>query len=696
MVPCSACEMIRLVFFLVASYAALAVEPKLPDLGPFVRTMLPAGADRGKTVAVEFRGQRLAGASAIEFDRPDLSAEIRSSSFYEVRAQIMVGKEVPPGFHAYRLTTPRGSYSGRIHVSSLPPVKEVEPNNEYSKAQKITLPAVIDGVIDNGDYDNYRLHLEAGQTIVLDVVGNRGSSFLNAKLAVLDERGEEVAFNDGWHLGGDPHLTFTAPKAGDYVAQVGPAFEFGNRDFSYRLLAGIFPFAIRVLPAGLQAGKTAEVELAGVNLDRVTGVLLGDAMTRGEIVNREPGRLTARIPVPERLRGKQHLYLESKEGLAPAPSEVLVSDLPEGTLRSPAPRVNPHAIAIPSAVSGVLEKDQDRHYYAFTAGTGQRLSFEIQSMQLGYPLDTTISVFDQDGKLIVSQDEPARPGPRQIAQMDPRLVHTFPKGGRYLLQVRESGRLTSPDFVYRLSIQAAEPDFQLEAYLPALTLYRGRENKLEVRVKRLGGWDTPVDVWVDELPPGIESARATAEPKNSAYNDANAKLREVDGTDVELILKVAPGVRGGSFPLKIRGRGVRDGKVVEHSQVLVYPASFFAQLSGPIPGAEVVASVTDLPPVVMNVPQAFGVTAGKNDKLKVPILRFDGEKAPLPVRVLSLPKGVTVEEIALAPGFSQVELRFQTEKQVQAGKHVITVKAGDIESQPIDLNVAAAPAEEKK
>ena len=71
-----------------------------------------------------------------------------SSDFFSVKARISVGPKVPVGLHDYRLRTPSGTHVGVFHVGSLPRQSEVEPNNDLKHAQQITLPVMIDGVVD--------------------------------------------------------------------------------------------------------------------------------------------------------------------------------------------------------------------------------------------------------------------------------------------------------------------------------------------------------------------------------------------------------------------------------------------------------------------------------------------------------------------------------------------------------------------
>ena len=60
--------------------------------------------------------------------------------------------------------------------------------------------------------------------------------------------------------------------------------------------------------------------------------------------------------------------------------------------------------------------------------------------------------------------------------------------------IRDLAERSNPNYVYHLAIYPAEPDFDLKIMVPTITLYRGQTVELPVRVRRHGGWDTPVDV----------------------------------------------------------------------------------------------------------------------------------------------------------------------------------------------------------
>src|SRR5207249_9340379 len=101
----------RLVCFVLVVSSALS-QGNLPDLSPAVRGMFPLGGRHGETVQVEIQGRHLDEAQSFTFVDPEIQARIRSSEFFSLKAEIVVGLRAHTGMQGYRLTTSRGSYAG--------------------------------------------------------------------------------------------------------------------------------------------------------------------------------------------------------------------------------------------------------------------------------------------------------------------------------------------------------------------------------------------------------------------------------------------------------------------------------------------------------------------------------------------------------------------------------------------------------
>src|SRR6266403_1859417 len=321
--------------------AGVRGDANLPDLGPMVISVFPLGARQGETLDVEILGRNLNETRDIAFARPDIHAQVLSSDFFSMKARISVGPKVPVGLHDYRLRTPGGTHVGVFHVGSLPRLNEVEPNNDLKHAQNITLPVMVDGVVENDDYDVFRFHTEAGQTLIFDVMATRAGSRLDSTITILDERGAELDFIDDYYIHKDPYLSFAVKKTGDYFVRVAAATEpiatllDGSRYSSYRLVAGAVPHMLHVLPAGARRGATTELKIAGLNLKNIDRVMLGDSLAEGKVVaaNVVAGNaesLTVHMAVPATVApGRYPLRAFAGSFEAPLQVQIVVSDLEE-------------------------------------------------------------------------------------------------------------------------------------------------------------------------------------------------------------------------------------------------------------------------------------------------------------------------------------------------------------------------------
>src|SRR6266481_5734300 len=356
-------------FFLAAGVRG---DANLPDLGPMVISVFPLGARQGETLDVKILGRNLNDTRDITFARPDIQAQVLSSDFFSVKARISVGPKVAVGLHDYRLRTPGGTHVGVFHVGSLPRLNEVEPNNDLNHAQRVTLPAMIDGVIENDDYDVFRFHADAGQTLIFDVMATRAGSRLDSTITILDERGAELDFIDDYYIHKDPYLSFAVKKTGDYFVRIAAATEpiatllDGSRYSSYRLVAGPVPHMLHVLPAGARRGAANELKIAGLNLKNIDRVTLGDSLAEGKVVAATAESLTVRMTVPATVpQGRYPLRAFAGSFEAPLQIQIVVSDLEEKLATPARSRENPQNITIPAAFSGVFDTKKARDFFAF-------------------------------------------------------------------------------------------------------------------------------------------------------------------------------------------------------------------------------------------------------------------------------------------------------------------------------------------
>ncbi|MFN7995668.1 MAG: pre-peptidase C-terminal domain-containing protein [Bryobacteraceae bacterium] len=680
--------------------AAAGADANLPELGPIVTSVFPLGARQSETVDFKIFGRNLNETRDILFARPDIHAEVLSSDFFSVKARVSVGPAVPVGLHDYRLRTPRGTHVGVFHVGSLPRVTEAEPNNDLKHAQPITLPVMVDGVVENDDYDVYRFHAEAGETLIFDVMATRAGSRLDSTLTILDERGAELDFIDDYYIHKDPYLSFPVKKTGDYFVRVAAATEpiatlfDGGPYSSYRLVAGAVPHMLHALPAGARRGTTSEIRIAGLNLQSIDRVVLGNSLAEGKVGEAKPESLDVRIAVPASVApGRYPLRVFARGVEAPLQIQLVVSDLEERLATPARSREHPQSIDWPVALSGVFDQKKGRDFYAFDVKVGERLVFDVDSMKLGFLDDPLVSIYTPEGKLLASQDDRLQQNGDEPPNLDSYLVYTFENAGRYIAMIRDCAERGNPNYVYRLAIYPAHPDFDLRSLTPELTLYRGQTVPLPVRVRRFGGWSTPVEVWADNLPPGVTAEKMTAEPKDTIVKDNCALDRQLDGTNIYLPMHVSADAPAGDHSITLHARGVIDGRVVEHTAEVLYWWEHVGKVTGSVEDQKILATVTDLPPVVFEPPESVSITPGKVARLQFLLRRYDGGKSALKIEPEAPIEGVTFEGTDVPPGTPNVQLKLRAGESFKPGW--FQLRAGSSLSPPIELKLKTSQEDEQ-
>lgn len=93
-----------------------------------------------------------------------------------------------------------------------------------------------------------------------------------------------------------------------------------------------------------------------------------------------------------------------------------------------------NAFSIPFQVGGEIAPSGDRDFFTFTASAGARLIIDIDAQALGSQLDSYLTLYDQNGYSIASNDD--------YSGRDSRIQVTLPYSGTYYIEVRASGSST--------------------------------------------------------------------------------------------------------------------------------------------------------------------------------------------------------------------------------------------------------------
>jgi hypothetical protein len=284
-------------------------------------------------------------------------------------------------------------------------------------------------------------------------------------------------------------------------------------------------------------------------------------------------------------------------------------------------------------------------------------------------LDPIVILYDESGKRIAYQDDPTTNSAKEPANVDPHLVFELPKAGRYIVRVRDNAYRGDPNYPYRLVLKPVEPDFQAGVVGTDHTLFRGRENIVTLQVRRLEGWDTPIELWAENLPPGVtapEKVVASTEP--SRFKGTCGEEHILDGTKVDFPMLVAADAPLGLTSIKFRARGMAAGRVVEHEVMPRYWFRSRRKIFGFSQTQELYTTVADLPELVLEVPDRISVPANGEETVQIIISRFDEGTAPLELKAAALPEGLSIDPVTVRPGATLADL-----KVAASGKGPFTV-----------------------
>ena len=210
---------------------------------PYVTHVYPLGGRRGSTTKIELHGVNLS-ATSMELA---LAADSPSLRWLNVQQNGMTSNSFP------------------FAVDDLPEMQESEPNDSLAKANRVTVPAIINGRIQKaGDEDYFVFKAEAGQKLVMEVQARRLDSPLDSILTLFDAEGKKLAENDDppsplaepnpannipypdlacnvdpldalvTHMA-DSRLVHQFAKSGDYIVRIRDVQEKGGEEYAYRL-----------------------------------------------------------------------------------------------------------------------------------------------------------------------------------------------------------------------------------------------------------------------------------------------------------------------------------------------------------------------------------------------------------------------------------------------------------------------------
>ena len=190
-------------------------------------------------------------------------------------------------------------------------------------------------------------------------------------------------------------------------------------------------------------------------------------------------------------------------------------------------------------------------------GRGRPLHFYTLAAQLGIPrVDTVLQLRDGSGKKLAENDDVVAGQGSLIGNPDSSLFYTPKEDGPLVLTVSDRVRRGGPDMQYRLKVASERPSFQLFTTPENFTVPQGGSADIKVHLVRESGFDGPVTVWLDGMPPGVDAPRAQF--RADQLFEPNADGADMIIPEIAFAVHVPASLPPGSYPIRLLG--VADAK----------------------------------------------------------------------------------------------------------------------------------------
>jgi hypothetical protein len=461
--------------------------------GPYIHGVYPLGGRRGSKVRFTVRGHGV-GREPIEVALPGMKPGI-----WEHRFSCAGNKSNPV----------------RIDVDDLPEYLEAEPNDTLAQAQKITLPAVVNGRIDRpGDIDHWSFSLRKGESLALALRARLLGSSLQGVIELCDGAGKQLARAEASGNQLDPTLAFTAPADGTYCVRVRDRFRTrGGPGFAYRLRLAVSVPGFRLRLAAdaltLERGKQARLR---VNVERqggfngpmtlaveglpagvkVTGTTLGAGQSGADLVFR-----TEDLP---RINGSR-LTIRGTASLSGRTVTETATLPANGPLATTMPETDSVLLAVALKAPFKIKGTYDLRLAP--RGTLFRKHYKID--RGGYSGPLVVSLADRQARHLQGVTGPTLTIPAGVTEFDyPVYLPPWMETGRTSRScIMVTGVIKEGDVEHEVSVTSTEQNDQIIAVVEtgvlgievdrsSITARPGRDVVLNVKVRRGKGLEKPV------------------------------------------------------------------------------------------------------------------------------------------------------------------------------------------------------------
>lgn len=431
-----------------------------------------------------------------------------------VFAEVTIAPDARPGRRELRVITRKGVsnplpfFVGQTPEVARKPMKTMQlpvlgkehlAQRKRPKAEeeiRVTVPCTMNGQLAAGEMNRYRFEAAKGQRLVIAVkarelvpyVPDGVPGWCQTVLRVRDAAGRELAYNDDFRSNPDPLIHFEVPDDGEYLLTINEALFRGRESFVYRITIGELPHVTGIFPLGGRAGEPVKLEMSGWNLEKAT--------------------LT---PPPNDAKPGVQLLAASDGKFLSNFVPFVLDTLPECIATEPNDDpARAQKVQLPVIVNGRVERPGEWDVFEVQGKAGETIVAEVMARRLGSPVDTFVKITATNGAIIALNDDhfDAASG-LNTDHADSYVMARLPADGTYFIHLGDTRRHGGKDFAYRLRIGTPQPDFVLRLMPSRIVMPVKGSANVTVFVMRKDGFNDPVSLNFQNLPPGFESPGAT-------------------------------------------------------------------------------------------------------------------------------------------------------------------------------------------
>jgi hypothetical protein len=566
-------------------------------IAPMLERLEPRGAQRGKAVKLTLIGTGLTSDTEILTTLPGGITALTPSKRPEAGLPFLLELPSDAAIDTYpiRIRTKDGLSNALLFtIGAFPetiefesdPELDVLPNDSIGTAQSIPTPITVNGNLEAGDRDYYRIETKVGNRLVVEIEARRLGSAVDPILRVMDVEGNTVARSeDTLGLGVDARVEVSFDKEGPYFVEVHETKFSTLEENFYRLKIGDFSYVDGFFPLGWQRRSEVEVELFGGNLT-------GRKTLHPELGKVDKEARSVRIQIP----GKPGaLPISFTVGMDP---ETLEPRKVHGRSLSPGILVN-----------GRITETGEVDRYALAVNPEETWRLEVDSASLDTSsLYALLTLYNGQGvKLASAGDNPPRENVYEVVSgmdpgEDPFVVLKIPEGTHTLtITVEDLLGRGGQRFGYRLLAKKERGDFELSTATPYINIPERGTAQFSVIANRRG-YRGAIKIYIPNLPNDIEMDGGNIAPVNP--EDEGGLLRR----SAIVTLTPQPGAQAGLLNLEIWGSGeLENGRIFRRhalSPVLISVTSatdFFHDFDAPIMDTTLAATVVPEEPAVLEI-----------------------------------------------------------------------------------------------